>query len=356
MVRGTFSPARAWRPAVVARLARTLGAASMQLSDSLRSAYRYYPSDLPHSDWVDKVARQWADEATELGTLIEAWLLRPSVQLTLACLDEPTLAADFLPFPSTEDAPESWVVRVSLGVFPKSLSLCNRVLAVPTSSTSMFHSHAIWFADWDDEEASIGMLNLDHSGQLVNACERICIDVAHLVLLHEIAHGEEGHRAVQNEEPEVRRLIEASADIKAGTLFCRLIAIQDASDKATLSQRLVDASYFLTTLLYRNGSSSFNYHLPATRLRCFMLGASLELGTDLPKTYHQLAKLAWDRTTAYSESLLKIDNRNRFVFWNDMEALERDRILFETVTWPNVQSLRTELSEFGFTNSVLRRR
>ena len=25
MVRGTFSPARAWRPAVVARLARTLG-------------------------------------------------------------------------------------------------------------------------------------------------------------------------------------------------------------------------------------------------------------------------------------------------------------------------------------------
>ncbi len=37
MVRGTFSPARAWRPAVVARLARTLGRAATQTSAAWRA-------------------------------------------------------------------------------------------------------------------------------------------------------------------------------------------------------------------------------------------------------------------------------------------------------------------------------
>ena len=37
MVRGTFSPARAWRPAVVARLARTLGRAGQRVWYSTRS-------------------------------------------------------------------------------------------------------------------------------------------------------------------------------------------------------------------------------------------------------------------------------------------------------------------------------
>ena len=41
MVRGTFSPARAWRPAVVARLARTLGSARSAVQHSSRiSAFR----------------------------------------------------------------------------------------------------------------------------------------------------------------------------------------------------------------------------------------------------------------------------------------------------------------------------
>ncbi|CAD5373562.1 hypothetical protein RA210_U360002 [Rubrivivax sp. A210] len=45
MVRGTFSPARAWRPTVGARLARTLGSAGQALWCSSRvSAWRREPN------------------------------------------------------------------------------------------------------------------------------------------------------------------------------------------------------------------------------------------------------------------------------------------------------------------------
>ncbi len=73
MVRGTFSPARAWRPAVVARLARTLGSTNEPHLSA--TAMKDAPVEvLPSSvEWP----RLFAAEAHALQTLLSPWLAGP---------------------------------------------------------------------------------------------------------------------------------------------------------------------------------------------------------------------------------------------------------------------------------------
>jgi hypothetical protein len=67
VVRGTFSPARAWRPAVVARLARTLGAA---LQWTVPGAIRGVKFGALSSIFIASDRRQRiSGPATELGSL-----------------------------------------------------------------------------------------------------------------------------------------------------------------------------------------------------------------------------------------------------------------------------------------------
>jgi len=55
VVRGTFSPARAWRPAVVARLARTLGLMNEASSPHSKVLFR-----MPEDDGSSRVETLWA--------------------------------------------------------------------------------------------------------------------------------------------------------------------------------------------------------------------------------------------------------------------------------------------------------
>ena len=68
MVRGTFSPARAWRPAVVARLARTLGRRFHFLLSAATVKYQIPPEMLSAWERGDRVeAIRTLREATGLG-------------------------------------------------------------------------------------------------------------------------------------------------------------------------------------------------------------------------------------------------------------------------------------------------
>ena len=321
----------------------------MSLLSTLDSAHSRYYNDqqMAHGDWIKSIAAKWAMEVESRLTYISLSIGPIPKKVELQWWSVDTVDGKFILWPADDLQPECWLIQLSLGLSPKSLALVNRVLAVKNAFSGDYYDERT-FSDWDDDELCPGVFRMDPEGLLEARCERVIIDIAHLALLHEVAHGVEGHKKLVHVDAAMGRAEEAFADLGAGWLFMHFILSEHkgpgklAFEPAT--GRLIDAAFFLTTLFHRVRSISNDYHLPNTRLHCFLWGAIAAGDGNEVQANNWLSKYFEERTLNYAVTLLSSDHRNRYNFWTDSAMVEADMDDFHRNTSRRIKTNREHLT------------
>jgi hypothetical protein len=313
--------------------------------DSLANATRFYPSTDFHFDRVLKLVDDWF-----LKTQKHLELFRRGMDVTrdtveIGVLDARDIEANANPHLDTERNGVSSFVQVSLGIAPKALGLANRAHVA-----RLFGAHdpmvADVFENWSIHDNTAGMLMLG-AGHVDQATFNSVHDVMSLTLFHEIAHGLELFPQPTREQQQELKAFEACADEGSGFLFvCALLHEQRAQGKKDIDaiiDRLADASFFLSALLYWMSPASKDYHHPWTRMRCFMRGACLALHPKDRSRWNEVAERAWNRNVEYGMAFSLFTDEQLW-FWKDEAVVAADWDNFTNVSMPLMKKMRASLT------------
>ncbi len=310
------------------------------LLETIASGSRYYPRDDPHRPLIESLAKKWVSRVRPVISRVNESDEESGTVIGWALEDLPTIDARMLSFPGESGL--SLLIRMPLGFIPKCLALSNRahVARVFEACNPIV---ADVFGDWDINNPNVGLLSLGPQGGLSEYSFHSALDVMTLALFHEMAHGLEYFETIKNSDE--FRAMEACADEGAGYLFAKSIrdfAEHGEVDDHKALNRLIDAAFFLSTLIHWASPNSGNYHHPIVRMDCFLRGASLALNGIDNKALRNIHVQAYDRCLEYYLSL-SVFAPDELVYWEDQNLTDHERMLFQRETRPLMYAMRTNL-------------